>query len=263
MLSRLALRLAAIQALAPYNRLVTAAMPTIAGTQVYDSRLDPIDGTDNIEAAPIISVFTEGLEAKPYGSGTSRPDELEVDLVVELMILVKGTITLQRADGSTMTEGGLDTPVTDRQHEMMLDVLESQVVRRLEGRSDFDADTELFRKVAKSIRHIHSVPQRDSTRTVRLAARTLTFKVSIAKEKWPDQTLTRATLSGFAILPEPLSTVANALPAGSSGALACQDAAQMLANPAALTKLSLIDVKEAVGRTPTATDFDVETQISF
>ena len=65
-LARLALRLAAIEALLPSAVAATGPYPTVAGAQVYDSRLDPIADPDaweafltEVEGNPIVIVYTE------------------------------------------------------------------------------------------------------------------------------------------------------------------------------------------------------------
>jgi len=263
MLSRVALRLAAIEALAPYARLASGPWPTIAGPRVYDSRQDPIDGLDEIEVRPVISVYTEETAAEPYASGRSQPDHVTIDLVVELMMLVKGSVTLTLPDGSTVTEGTADAPISERAHEGLLDLLEATVRRRLEGRFDFDAQTELFRKVCKQIPHIGSVPQRDSSRTVRLAARTVVFRCVVPADKWPAPSLTPAAATGLDRLPEPLRTVAYGLPAGSSGRALCTRIATWLVDPAALTPLLLAELNLGLDRLPNATTVDQRAEVQF
>ena len=56
--SRLALRLAAYEALCPYASRAavaatpptTPAWPTIAGANIYDTRIDPLSGADSFDA---------------------------------------------------------------------------------------------------------------------------------------------------------------------------------------------------------------------
>jgi hypothetical protein len=263
MLARVALRLAAVEALAPYAALVSGPWKTIAGGRVYDSRQDPIDGLDEFEARPVISIYTEEMTAEPYGSGLSRPDHVTVDLVCELMMLTKGSVQLTLPDGSIVTEGTADMPISERAHEALLDLLEATVRRRLEARHDFDAQTELFRRVCKEIRQISSVPQRDSTRTVRLAARTVTFRCVVAADRWPDPALAPQAASGLDRLPEPLRAVALAMPAGSSARAVCERLASLLADPAALTPLALIDLGIGLDRLPDAKTVDQRAKVTF
>jgi hypothetical protein len=217
-LSRLALRLAAIEALCPAATIATGPYPTIAGNRVDDSRIDllaqarsPEDldaALDALEDRPLLVVYTEEQHTAPYGTVKYDATENVVVLVVEAMIGAKGQIQIgENPDGSAIMLGALDAPVTDRQHEATLDLLESQV-RFLFDPKQTAPCAELFRKTAWEIREIHSDPQRAADRTLRLAARTIKFHIKVRAEVW----------KAGAALPEPLASVAAALPAGSSGA---------------------------------------------
>ena len=258
MLSRLALRLAAVEALAPTAALTTGLWPTVAAGRVFDSRQTPLDGLVDEEARPLIVVYTEGAEARPFGDGKTRPDHIVCDLVVELMLIVKGAVELQRPDGTVVTEGAVGTPIMERQHEALLDLLEAQVTRRLRGEVDVDTDTLRFRAVAKEIGAITSVPQRDETRTERLAARTLVFSCRIPADAWPAQ----GALAGVARLPEPLASVYAGLPAGSSARAAAGLVAGLLADVAPKIPLLGIDLDAALERAAGA-DPDVSFSADF
>ena len=232
--------------------------PTLAAGRVFDSRQTPIDGLADDEARPLIVVYTESADAKPYGEGRSRPDHIFCDLVVELMLITKGTVELQMPDGSVVTEGAIGTPIMERQHEALLDLLEAQVTRRLRGEVDVDADTLRFRMVAKEIGHINSVPQRDETRTQRLAARTVIFSCCIPADVWPQP----GVAAGVPRLPKPLSDVYASLPAGSSARAAAGLVAGLLADVAPNIPLLGIDLEAALERA-TGADPDVSFSAEF
>jgi hypothetical protein len=261
MFNRLALRIAAIEALTPSARLPNGPWPTIAGLRVYDSRQDQLDALDDYDALPQIIVYTDESRAEPYPRGNSRPDHYAVDLTLELMLALRGSVTVTMGDGSQQVQGTVDTPLTDRQHEMLLDVLEGQVRRALEGRADLTPEAAAFRTIAKEIQQINSLPMRDQERTVRFAVRSVTFRCVIASDQWPAPSLTPATLTGLDRLPEPARTFAKGLPAGSSALATMTAAAAMIANPATLVKLAAIDAQAGFDRdTPTN---DVTMQVTF
>jgi hypothetical protein len=237
MLSRLALRLAAVEALCPAAAAAAGPYPTIAGPRVYDSRQDPIESLDEMEQRPLLLVYTEQSTSDPYPKGNSSPDATVVLLVVEALIAAKAMVTVEMQDGSTRVVGELEAPIMERDHEALLDLLEATVRRRLEGRYDVDAATQLFRKVAWDIHHVESVPMRDATKTVRLAGRTLTFRVKIPTDRWAEPSVTPAAPTGLDRLPEPLRTVALAVPETSSARAACDQVADLLGEPDALAAL--------------------------
>lgn len=264
MLARLALRMAAIEALAPSDAIeADGPFPTIAGPRVYDSRQAPIDGADDIEGQPILIVYTEMQDFRPYASGSTRPDYTQVQLIVEMMIASTGIVTVQLPDGSTQDIGTLDAPIMEAKHEALLDLLEATVRRRLEAVYDASPEGQRFRAIAAGFAHVESVPARDDSRTVRLAARTLTFHTKIKMDGWPDPSLNPATPTGLDALPEPLRSLAKALPASSPALETCASIAALLANPAALTPLSTIVVSTNADRSSPPSPADVTAQVNF
>jgi len=255
-LARLALRLAAIEALCPAATVTTGPYPTVAANRVFDSRIDLIAGAVSpeditvalraLENKPVLTVYTEEHESRPYGSSLHPPAEQFVELVVEAMIAISGTVEIEQQDGSVETVGTIDAPATDRQHEAILDVLESQVRYLLNPATRAPSGT-LLGKVAMECREITSVPQRASDRAIRLAARTIRFRLKLKNEVWP-------AASGK--LPEPLATVAAALPAGSSGAALCASLLPLIPGEPALTPLQGVDIYTHLESTTSISDPD-------
>jgi hypothetical protein len=242
--SRLALRLAAIEALCPTG----GPYPTIAGRRVYDSRIDLVAGDDDlsaIEANPLISVYTEDQHELPYGSAKYPAAENVVTLVLELMLAIRGEVEIEHPDGSKETVGTLDTPATDRQHEALLDLLEAQAVYLLNPKNM--APTALvYSKVAWEIHSVHSDPQRAADRAVRLAARTVKLHIKVKKEEWTPFPVSPAP-TGLDRLPEPMRSVAYAMPAGSSAAALCATLADYAPQPANPIPLDGINIAVSLG----------------
>lgn len=220
-LSRLALRLAAVEALCPCGALAAGPFPTIAAGRVYDSRIDLIaaalspeeltEALRALENQPLLVVYTEEQETSPYGTPQYPAQEEIVDLVVEAMIASTGVVEVEGQDGATETVGAIEAPITDRQNEALLDVLEAQV-RYLLDPAFRAPSSRLLTKVAMETRHIHSVPSRAADRALRLAGRTIKLRTKVKATEWP------AAAGG---LPEPLASVAAGLAPGSSGAALC------------------------------------------
>jgi len=242
--SRFALRLSAIEALCPTG----GPYPTIAGKRVYDSRIDLIAGDDDlssIEPNPLICVYTEDQHALPYGSAKYPAAENVVTLVLELMIAVRGEVEIDNPDGESETVGDIGTPVTDREHEALLDLLEAQAVYLLDPKN-MAPSAAIFTKVAWELQSVHSDPQRAADRSVRIAARTVKLHVKVKKEAWPPFPVSPAP-TGLALYPEPMATVAAMLPAGSAARALCTRLAPYAPQPAAPIPLDGINLAVSLG----------------
>ncbi len=255
MLSRLALRIAVCEALAPHG---ATTFPTIAGKRVYDSRIDPAASLDEIEAVPMAIVYTEEQDAKPY-SGSRPADEQTVALTIELLMATRAEIEIVADDGSTQTIGGVAAPPTDAEREALLDLLEAEVRRALDHR-EMREGWELLSKAAWEVRAVQSVPLRDADRTTRLAQRSLQMVAQIPNDAWPDPGRARGT--GLDALPEPLRSVAKALPAGSPHLAICNTVAARIAAPAALTPMEGVTIYANIDRDamPTALAHDIAAE---
>lgn len=271
-LARLALRLAAVEALCPAATSSSGPWPTIAENRIYDSRIDPIALAETpedlaaayeaLEGKPVVVVYTEDDDLHPY---TQKFDAAEyvVTLVIEIAFGARGTLELTSTNDAgevTTTVYGSDEaqPLTDRQQEALIDLLDAQV-RRVLIKDNRVPSAELYRKVAMETRQVHSDPQRASDRTLRLGLRTTKFHVKCKKEVWPVYAASPAP-TGLDRVPEPLRSVALALPAGSSGRTLVENMVGYIAPaPTPPTPGSLaVDMKASLdGRAPTDTDFDV------
>lgn len=205
-LSRLALRLAAVEAIRPSAAvLANQPLPTIAGKLVFDSRIDPIDDLSTREQWPVIVVYTE--EDHAQGGQASGGPEFKriIDLLFELSIVV-------RASGDqpgTFTAG---TPATDSELESALDLMEAQILFALM----YGPSGKIWRAITgRRVPEYTSLPHRTSEEGVRLAMRSLRMKVQVDDEKFivvPD-----APLTGIDRLAGPLADVYAALAATSYG----------------------------------------------
>lgn len=247
MLSRLALRIAVCEALAPHG---ASAWPTIAGKHVYDSRIDPAAGLDEIEAIPMIVVYTEEQEGRPY-SGNRPADRQTVTLTIECLMATRVEVEIVADDGSTQKIGGIEAPPTDAQREALLDVLESEV-RRVFDQREMRGGADSLRLSAWDVTAVQSVPLRDADRTTRFAQRSLQLAVHIPNDAWPDPGAPRGT--GLDALPEPLRSVAKALPEGSPHKAICTLIAARVAGPATLTPMQGLDLYANVDRVAAPTD---------
>lgn len=207
-LARTALRLAAINSLQGAD---ASSGPTIANNRVYDSRItdfQPESFAD--DAKPTVIVLTDEDEGEQLSRQNGGPPfHRLIDLVFEI-----GIVQAQK-DGTDFVVG---YPDTDARHEAALDVLEFQIARRLGY--DPDSSAILFRSfVRPKKRDCHRQVLDDAG--VKIACRILTWTCEVNDDQVVIYNSAGVVPSGLAALPEPLRSVAAAMPAGSSGADVC------------------------------------------
>lgn len=205
-LARTALRLAAIEGLAPTGTKASDAWPTIARHRVFDSRLDMLDDLAADERAPVIVVYTDtddGTSGDPSGG---PPFKRFVDLVFEISV-----VAFAEQEGSPETFVPY-FPVTDAQTEAALDLLEAGIAFAL-----LKAPTGILfqRLVRGKVPTTSSAPQRSSEEAVRVAMRTVTWRCQIPDDCF--DMAPAALASGNDRLPEPLRSVVAGLAATAYG----------------------------------------------
>jgi hypothetical protein len=203
-LARLALRLAAIEALRPTASLVTSIWPTVAGKMVFDSRIDPIEDMKVDESRPVICVYTEH-DAGQAGQKRGGPPFLDtIDLVFELSVVVK---VAQDGDPNVFAVG---EPETDAELEAVIDILEAQIKFVLL----YGPTGKIWRDIShRKVHDPRSAPHRTSEEGARLARRTMTWKVEVQDDCYDPAPPVAPT--GFDVFPEPLLGLAKVLPANS------------------------------------------------
>ena len=102
-------------------------------------------------------------------------------------------------------------PATDAEHEASLDLLEFQLTRRLAA--DPDVACVLFRSFTRVWKHDCHRQVLDE-QGIKIAARILTWQVEVTDDQVLVYKTTDTQPTGFNIFPEPLKSVAKALPAG-------------------------------------------------
>lgn len=202
-LGRLALRLATVEGLRPTAAVVAGTgFPTIAGKQVLDSGIDPIEDLAPNQAQPVIAVYTEHDEGTQAGQKRGGPPFLStIDLVFEFSVIVK---VASGSDPDVFTVGN---PETDAELEASLDLLEAQIRFTLL----YSPVGQIWRNISHNkVQAPRSIPHRTSEEGARLAKRTMTWKVELVDDCFDPAPLTAPT--GFDVFPEPLRSFAKALP---------------------------------------------------
>lgn len=210
MLSRLALRLATLEALRPTAALaVPATLPTLAKQWVFDSRVAPIESELAAlkEGQPqhYIAVYTED----DNGNSGQRPGGPPFNHFVDLCFEIGAIVAAKPLAGDDYIVGH---PETDAELDAELDLLESQITFCLL----WGPTGVLWRKLTGMVvTDIHSLPHRSGEERQRIAQRTVRWKTRISEDKFDPAPAAAPT--GLDRLPEPLRGVLAALPGSSYG----------------------------------------------
>ena len=211
-LARTALRVAAVAALNA-DPVIAALCPG----RIYDSRIDELDAKDPV---PIIVVYTEDDTGMPWSKNNGGPPfDHECHLLFEISMRVM--VPADDEDG----EVAIGMAETDAEAEAALDFLEERAVAAVTIADT--AEARLIRAaVTRRATELKSIRFASADSGAKLALRIVTLTVHL-KIYQPDP-LAEPTTGTFAGLPEPLRTVALALPVGSSGYTTCAAVAAML-----------------------------------
>lgn len=206
-LARTALRLCVTAALKGAD-VTPAAPPTIAGRRIYDSRVDDLNPESYSEdARPTIIVLTDSDEGEALSrQNGGAPFHRLIELVIEFGMVVGIT------DAGTFVVG---YPDTDKRLEASLDYLEFQIMRCLSY--DPMPIPTLFRKFVRIRTHECHRQVLDDTGG-KIAARLLTLTCEVNDDQVIVCNATAAQPTGLDVLPEPLRSVAKAMPQGSAEA---------------------------------------------
>jgi hypothetical protein len=239
-LVRTALRLATLNALRGAN---AASGPTVARNRVYDSRISDL-APENFsqDAEPSIIILTDEGDALSEQNG-GPPFRRLINLVIEFGMVQTQEVKYEE-DGVTKTEIVVGHPATDAEHEIFLDLLEFQIAKRLAF--DPAEQSVLWRSLARVWKEdCHRQTMEDSG--VKLAARILTWQCEVSDDTVVVYNPSQDDIpTGLDILPEPLRSVALALPAGEERDL-CLSIAASLSPPLEVDPLDGVDMRIAVG----------------
>jgi hypothetical protein len=194
-LSRLALRLTAMEAARPTAALAAGPFPTLAGKLVFDSRLDPIEDLNPAEQQPVVTVYTEDDAGTGGQARGGPPFKRMVDLCFEIAVVVS-----TRPRGADAYQAFY--PETDAELEASLDLLEAQIRFAL----FYGPTGALWRQLTgRKVPEIHSLPHHTAEERIRLARRTVRMKVQLPDDDYDPAP--GAAPTGNARLPEPLRGV--------------------------------------------------------
>ncbi len=229
-MARTALRLCAVACLAG----IEGERPTIAEGRVYDSRIGDLAPEAFVDdARPTMILLVDDDEGEELSSQNGGPPFRRM---MGLVIHMGMTLAIQAEDGYSV-----GYPDTDARLEASLDLLEFQVIRRLAY--DHGPMPTLFRRLAR-VKKSDCHRQVTDDAGLKLAARVLTLTCDVGDDRvtvYNEAATTPAIPTGLDVLPEPLLTIAKALPAGSEGFETCIRLAAAL-SPLTLPPLRGFDI---------------------
>lgn len=165
-LSVLAVRLAAFKALQG---------KTLAGTRVFDSRVDALDFKSDDDRAPLIVVSVDEDRGTVTGRDLAAADR-EIELVIEIAIATR----VRRVIGAGETEETVEVPETDAGLEASVGIVGYQVMRALQA--DPGAWAEVFRALVPRIHSFTARRGADVKNGVRYAARQVVVRCDCLAE---------------------------------------------------------------------------------
>jgi len=181
MLNRLMLRLGVVNALSPQKG---ETAPTIAGANVFDSRIDDIEFDGELTELPIVIVYAEEdeliLEDRGAGYGAFLR---HVNVRIEIAL---GSFSASVIDGQKHVTYGL--PTTDSELEALLDMFEAQIWRTLWH--PIRPASLAVQQIITQVDGWSSLVSRSSSDNNRLAARTITMRCRIPQDcRWGTSTV--------------------------------------------------------------------------
>lgn len=120
-MNRLLARLAAVSAL---NNFMEEPWPTLAGPNIFDSKIEPVDDGYFDRAFPTCVVYTD-YDKDHWNKGARIHRDRFLTITLELLV-----VTAEKVEGDSATYQ-LDCPVTDSEIETSLDLFETQLFRAL------------------------------------------------------------------------------------------------------------------------------------
>lgn len=200
-LARTALRLQGVLTL-----LADPVIDRLCQGRIYDSRIGDFDQK---EPVPTIILTTEEDDAPAFSKNNGGvPFDHSVNLVLEIAMTMVG----EALDPGGQIVEAIGNPATDSQLEAYLDLIEERAVVALTGGDTPEARL-LRDAVTRRVTRLKS--SRFATDDgVRLAIRLITLETSL---KVHEENAFEAPTGPYAALPEPLRSVARAMPEGWSG----------------------------------------------
>ncbi|MGS1093110.1 hypothetical protein ACVCNR_00815 [Aquamicrobium terrae] len=189
MLTRIALRIAAVEALKG---------ATLVGNNVLDSEIGAIDiaadGSVRTDAdKPFIAAYTDASKVEVDLAGRALQKSGPLDMVLEYGVTAAMTVTDEETGESTVMAG---IPATDAGLEFTLDLIGYQISAALADPDNEWAD--IWRSIAGNVQKIERKRTADAAGGTRVAAQQMTITVDLMADPIKGETLrSTATMTKF------------------------------------------------------------------
>lgn len=167
-LYRLVTRLAVVSAL---NNYMQEPWPTLAGPNIFDSKIEPVEDMANDKVFPCCVVYTD-YDKDPWAKGAKVHAERLMTVTLELLIIQ----AKQQGDQNVYQ---LDCPQTDSEIESSLDVFEVQILRALTMGSEA---SDAFNYICPTYQNVVSRRGASVEGGIRLAARQISMEMKSIRE---------------------------------------------------------------------------------
>lgn len=171
-INRMLTRMAVVSALSNFNN---KPWPTVAGRNIFDSKIEPVEEMKADEIFPVAVVYTD-YDKDHWNKGRKAHDRRVMTVTIELLVIQAEIQVLEEDEPEVFK---IECPQTDSEIETTLDIFEAQVFRALA--SDHPA-AELFNHLAPSYQN--AVSRRGATVEggQRLAARQITLELEAHRD---------------------------------------------------------------------------------
>lgn len=174
-MNRLLARLAVVNALSNFKE---APWPTLAGSKIFDSKVEPVEDMKLEFAFPLCVVYTDyDKDHWNYGKMIHRDRLMTITLE---MLIVTAEAVIDENGNEVLGEYQLDCPMTDSELETSLDAFEVQVFRALT--SGENAASDLFMYLCPSYASIVSRRGATIEGGRKLAARQMTLEMKALRD---------------------------------------------------------------------------------
>lgn len=180
-LGRLITRLAVVNAINGFSK---EPYPTLAGPNIFDSKIEPLENIQPKEVYPICVVYTD-YDKDHYRHGNKAGAKRLLTITIELLIA-----QMTKEAGSDFYEIAL--PHTDSELESSIDIFETQVFRALEADN---SAANVFRYMANGYENVISRRGADVNGGQRLCARQITMELSTLRD--PIESTIPAAIAAF------------------------------------------------------------------
>jgi hypothetical protein len=171
-LNRLVARLSVVSAL---NNYLTAPWPTLAGPNIFDSKIEPVEDMKLDRAFPCAVVYTD-YDKDHWAKADSDRKHRLMTVTIELLIV---QVAEQIETEGQPTRYQLETPTTDSEIETSLDIFEVQIFRALNAGN---VASDCFNYLCTSYDNVISRRGASIEGGQRLAARQLTLEMKTPRD---------------------------------------------------------------------------------